>query len=251
MLVLARNIGEKLVFPTIGVTIEVLRVKGKTARLGIEAPSQVTVLRGELAEKGGAIMQAAPPSSGLSHALRNRLNAASLALRLYQRQLERGLTEAAESTLEKVIAEFSAVEREAAEVHARSKAVEALVRHKTLLVEDDSNECELLAGFLRLSGFEVATANDGSDALDYLKSHDRPDVVLLDMFMPRCNGPATLEAIRCDPKLNDMKVIAISGTAPAELGVAIGPQGIDRWFPKPVNPEILVRELNRELSLNA
>jgi len=59
---------------------------------------------------------------------------------------------------------------------------------------DDRNECELLAAFLRLSGVEVATAGDGADALDYLRAPPSR-VVLLDMIMPRCDGPTTVRAI--------------------------------------------------------
>ncbi len=254
MLVLSRSPGEKLVFPTIGVTLEVLRIKGKAARLGINAPADVPILREELADTSAAaaaISQAAVRPN-LPHSMRNRLNAASLALHLYQKQLDRGMHEEAEITFAKVIDEFSALEREAAAMAAPAKSATPLTGDKlrrALLVEDDKNECELLAGILRLNGFEVATANDGEAALGYLSSHERPDLMLLDMLMPRCDGPTTLNAIRSDPRLDDMKVIAISGTSPAEFGLKIGPQGIDRWFSKPVHPETLLRELKRELTV--
>ncbi len=70
---------------------------------------------------------------------------------------------------------------------------------KALLVEDNANKSNLLAGYLRMTGFEVDTAGDGADALDYLRSHDRPDVVLLDMLMPRCDGPTTIGRIAAIP----------------------------------------------------
>jgi len=98
-----------------------------------------------------------------------------------------------------------------------------------------------------MNGFEVATSGDGARALDYLASHDQPDMVLLDMFMPRCDGPTTVNAIRSNPAFSGIKVFAISGTSPSQLGVSTGPRGIDRWFAKPVNPERLVRELVREV----
>ncbi len=52
--------------------------------------------------------------------------------------------------------------------------------------------------------------------LDYLRSHDRPDVILLDMRMPRCDGPATLAAIRGDAQYANTKVFAVSGADPQE-----------------------------------
>jgi CheY-like chemotaxis protein len=115
---------------------------------------------------------------------------------------------------------------------------------KALLVEDDHNECELLAGFFRLAGYEVATAADGSDAIDYLRQHERPDVMLLDMMLPRCDGPTTIRRLRDDPAFNDLKIFAMSGFTPDQVGLDCGASGVARWFQKPLNPELLLRELN-------
>ncbi len=257
MLVLSRREGEKIVFPEVGVSIEVLRVKGSTSRLGIEAPVGLTVLREELlAERGEAGKRPGFVSPEavrrFVHMIRNRVNEATTALYLFRGQLDRGMADQAELTFAKLaraidsLGESLNAERPDA---ARPPSPEAPApRRRALLVEDDANESELLAGFLRLSGFDVATADDGCDALDYLSSHEQPDVVLLDMLMPRCDGPQTVEAIRRDPTFESLKVFAISGTPPATLGVATGPEGIDRWFQKPVNPEKLVREITRELT---
>jgi carbon storage regulator len=51
MLVLSRKIGEKLVFPSLGVTVQVVRIEGGKVRLGIEAPPEVRVHREELQQK--------------------------------------------------------------------------------------------------------------------------------------------------------------------------------------------------------
>jgi response regulator RpfG family c-di-GMP phosphodiesterase len=67
---------------------------------------------------------------------------------------------------------------------------------RALLIEDNVNERELLAGYLRSYGIETTTANDGQDALDYLSLHALPDVVLLDMQMPRCNGRCFIKKVR-------------------------------------------------------
>jgi DNA-binding response OmpR family regulator len=115
------------------------------------------------------------------------------------------------------------------------------------VVEDDANESELLAAFLRLSGFDVDTASDGCDALDYLScGRRRPDVVLLDMQMPRCDGASTISAIRENPAYSGLRVIAVSGRVPADMGVTVGPSGVDKWFRKPLNPQTLVSELQRD-----
>jgi CheY-like chemotaxis protein len=119
-------------------------------------------------------------------------------------------------------------------------------RRKALLVEDDPNECELLAGILRLSGIDVSTAGDGADALDSLQKGTRPDVLLLNMRLPRCDGPSTVRAIRQNPAYAGLKIFAVA-TAPEECGCEQVRSGINRWFSKPLNPEVLLRELHREL----
>jgi CheY-like chemotaxis protein len=111
---------------------------------------------------------------------------------------------------------------------------------RALLVEDDENERELLGGFLRLSGFDVTLTCDGRDALDYLSLHAPPDIVLLDMLMPRCDGASFVREVRSTAALSKLKLFAVSATDPSSLGVPTGVGGIDRWLPKPVDVEYLV-----------
>ena len=73
-----------------------------------------------------------------------------------------------------------------------------------LVVEDDANERELLSGLLRLYGFEVATCADGNEALAALARGPRPDLVLLDMKMPNCNGQELVDRIRGTQELADL-----------------------------------------------
>ena len=97
----------------------------------------------------------------------------------------------------------------------------------------------------------MATAGDGLDALDYLHKGGRPDVVLLDMGLPRCDGPTTVREIRRDPACAGLKVFAVSASAPEQFGWAgqAGREGgVNRWFQKPVNPQELLRELKQELA---
>jgi CheY-like chemotaxis protein len=189
------------------------------------------------------------PARKLSHEIRNRLHTASLALHLSQKLLQAGRQAEAERTLQKALDEFGAVE---AHLTRREQSVAgaepARTRGHALIVEDNLNESELLASYLRLSGFQVDTARDGCDALSLLEAEVRPDAILLDMRMPRCDGPTTVNAIRANPDYRDLKVYAISGTSPDTLGLERGPLGVDHWFPKPLNPEVLVRELSRQFN---
>jgi CheY-like chemotaxis protein len=71
------------------------------------------------------------------------------------------------------------------------------------------------------------------------------------MLMPRCDGPTFVRQMRADRHFARVKLYAVSGTNPESLGLETGPDGIDRWFCKPVDPERLVQILNEELRLSA
>jgi two-component system, OmpR family, response regulator len=189
------------------------------------------------------------------HQFRNHLNSATIGIALVQRQLQAGMLAQAEATLSKISSGVHQMTDElelvilppgALSAPADAAVVGAARKEapRALLVEDDHNECELLAGFFRLAGYEVATAGDGSDAIDYLLQHERPDVMLLDMMLPRCDGPTTIRRLRDDPAFNDLKIFAMSGYTPDQVGLDCGASGVARWFQKPLNPELLLRELN-------
>jgi CheY-like chemotaxis protein len=72
-------------------------------------------------------------------------------------------------------------------------------------------------------------------------------VLLLDMGLPRCDGPTTVREIRQDRQLAGLKIVAVSGHLPEEFNLTRGPGGIDRWFTKPLDPSALIRDLEREL----
>jgi carbon storage regulator CsrA len=239
MLVLSRRPDESIVFPSLGVMLRVLRVQGNVVRVGIEAPPDVQILREELpaSAMAEASVNRRRPTS-FSHALRNQLNKISLRLHLLDRQIEVGQLAAADQTLTQVL---DGMEREweAGEVGRDHPADGRSGRYRVLIVEDDANERELLAGLLTMNGCECATAEDGLAALSYLSTAPRPDFVLLDMRMPRCDGPQTLRQLRSSPVYDGLRVFAISGTSPEELGLATGTQCVDAWFSKPLNPRTL------------
>jgi carbon storage regulator CsrA len=239
MLVLSRRPTEKIVFPTLGVTIEVCNVKRNVVRIGIDAPPSVPILRKELTNNADEPESLERKSE--RHRMRNRLHTATLAVHLAQKQLQAGLDAEVDATLAEALREFSALEQQ-----LEAKKVNRVIR--ALLVEDNSNESALLAEFLRLHGVHVETAGDGQEALDYLQSHDRPDVILLDMRMPRCDGPTTVAAIRRNAAYEGLKVFAVSGADPTECVFEAGSEGIDRWFTKPVNPRKLINELHQSLN---
>jgi DNA-binding response OmpR family regulator len=144
-----------------------------------------------------------------------------------------------------VFHELQSLDRDATDALDSSNTPVAQV----LLVESDDNEGALLAGYLRLNRFDVTVTRDGEDALNYLSLHAPPDVILLGMLMPRCDGPCLVQRIRSNEELAQVKLFAVSAEDPSSLDIPPGPGGIDGWFRKPVDVEQMVSDIARELGI--
>jgi carbon storage regulator CsrA len=246
MLVLSRKENERLLFPHLGVAMQVLRVGGGKVRLGIQAPEDVSVVRHEIAsdEQLQEFAESLQKSAkGASHEARNRLHATLLGLALVRKQLSHDLVDQAEETLEELMENLHGLDSELGK-HRRDSSPS---KRRALVVEDNLNERRLLAGYLSLSGFDVEAVDDGIEALDYLASHDRPDAVVLDMQLPRLGGADAVGVLRSDPRFRGLKVYAVSGLDRGALHVPVGPEGVDHWFTKPLDPQQLVELINAEI----
>ena len=257
MLVLSRREQETIVIPAINTTIQLLKMRGQVARIGIDAPGDLQILRGEIVDQSARRLERQDADlfeqlrqlnerianlRELNHALRNRLNEVNIAAAFARALIDRGRFDDARDAIQRMLDSIAAeVPSGAAERGGGSN------RPRTLIVEDNANERHLMAGFLRASGFEVDVAGDGDEALSHLSRDARPDVVLMDMTMPRCDGPTAVRQIRSTPALQGLKIFAISGTTQSEVGLEIGPGGVDRWYSKPLNPDHLLGELTQEL----
>lgn len=86
---------------------------------------------------------------------------------------------------------------------------------KVLVVEDDAFLIKAYQVKLPASGFDLKVAKDGDEALETLKSY-KPDVILLDLVMPRRDGFSTLEEIKKQDDLKNIPVIVTSNLAQKE-----------------------------------
>ena len=100
----------------------------------------------------------------------------------------------------------------------------------------------------QLGEFDIATAEDGQQALEMLRARDarRFDIVLTDMWMPRLDGAGLLKAIRSDPALAGMRVLAV--TADVELQPKSSGMGFDGIIFKPITRDKLASELAKAWS---
>ena len=246
MLVLSRRQNHRILFPSLGITLQILQIKGSVVKVGISAPADVPIAREEtLGDPKIAELIAAADNSIDRHALRNQLNAIHLKIHLVRKQLERGLTEAAERTIDEIVQSVAAMDHAASKgIGKESPAAAPVPRRRLLVVEDDDNERELLAGVLKMSGFDVETVSDGSEALAYLSVNQLPDALLLDMNLPRVNGFHTLRAIRGDRRTEKVNVFAVSGSDPELVELPCGLRGLDGWFSKPLDPGRLIQGIN-------
>ena len=117
---------------------------------------------------------------------------------------------------------------------------------RVLVVDDDEVIRRLIAVNLQLEGFEVETAVDGQDCLDKVTGIE-PDVITLDVMMPRLDGWETAVQLRRSPDTAHIKVVLISARA-QEADKARGAQvGADAYLTKPFDPNEMIRVV-RELA---
>lgn len=259
MLVLSRGENDRIVFPALGISVEVLKVKGSRASLGIDAPKSVRIVRDELMPQDvDWKAHASEDSVALRHQLRNEINGATLKLQLASKLFSAGKIDQGLATLAAGIAELSAINTDSdADAVAPPPAHQVAStpadytvtgetdmatseRPRVLLVDDDDNERTLMASYLRRCGLHVEEASDGLKALYALSNKQTPDVVLLDMNMPNLNGSETIQRIRaCSPHPN-VPVFAVTGEAMETTGVTISNDGVTGWFQKPVQVDQIV-----------
>ncbi len=86
-----------------------------------------------------------------------------------------------------------------------------MVNARVLLVEDDADMIEVVRVALEGSGCAVTAAMNGRDGLERLERHARPDLVVLDLWLPGVTGEMLLHRIRGDPALRAIPVVVVTG----------------------------------------
>ena len=126
----------------------------------------------------------------------------------------------------------------------------AAERPKILICDDDPLLLELLSFRLQSKGFDVETANDGSDTWSKLESA-RPDAVVLDVMMPVVNGLEILRRIRETAELSDLPVIMLTARKQERDVVGALELGASDFLSKPFIPDELVARLRKLLGSSA
>jgi CheY-like chemotaxis protein len=117
---------------------------------------------------------------------------------------------------------------------------------RVLVVDDDEVIRQLIAVNLTLEGFDVATAVDGRDCLEKVGSVG-PDVITLDVMMPRLDGWVTATQLRRNPDTAGIKVVLITARAQEDDRDRGRQIGVDAYLTKPFDPAEMIRVI-RELA---
>jgi two-component system alkaline phosphatase synthesis response regulator PhoP len=122
------------------------------------------------------------------------------------------------------------------------------MNRKVLIADDEPNIVISLEFLLRREGFEVLVAVDGEEALARARA-ERPDLVLLDVMMPRMNGFDVCQALRADRDLDGMRIVMLTAKGrdtEVSKGLALG---ADAYVTKPFSTKDLVQQVRSLLGV--
>ena len=115
-----------------------------------------------------------------------------------------------------------------------------------LVVDDYQDAREMYAEYLQFSGFRVAEARNGNEAVAQAFSL-RPDLILMDLSLPGMDGWEATRVLKADERTRHIPVVALTGHALAGASEGARKAGCDSFVTKPCLPDDLVVEVRRML----
>jgi two-component system alkaline phosphatase synthesis response regulator PhoP len=118
-----------------------------------------------------------------------------------------------------------------------------MAKGRILVVDDEIYIVHILDFSLGMEGYEVVTALDGEQALEKARS-EKPDLIVLDIMMPKLDGYETCKRLKADPDTKDVPVILLSAkgrNVDQKVGFEVG---ADDYITKPFSPRKLVERIN-------
>jgi CheY-like chemotaxis protein len=119
-----------------------------------------------------------------------------------------------------------------------------------LVVEDYQDAREMYAAYLTFSGFRVAEATNGVEAIE--KTIELiPDIILMDLALPRMDGWEATRRLKDDERTRHIPIVALTGHALGQHAQRARQAGCDAFVTKPCLPDALVTEIQRVLASRA
>lgn len=118
---------------------------------------------------------------------------------------------------------------------------------KILLVDDDTDMLAMTGRWLEKAGYEVTKAESGAQALT-LAAAEKPDLILLDVYMPEMDGPETLKKLKETPETANIPVLFRTGMEDTDLEEACSPYRAEGFVPKSEGKPTLMNAVAAALS---
>jgi two-component system alkaline phosphatase synthesis response regulator PhoP len=118
-----------------------------------------------------------------------------------------------------------------------------MAKGRILVVDDEIYIVHILDFSLGMEGYEVLTALDGEQAVEKARA-EKPDLIVLDIMMPKLDGYETCKRLKADPETKDVPVILLSAkgrNVDQKVGFEVG---ADDYITKPFSPRKLVERIN-------
>ena len=238
MLVLSRREKETVCFPNLGIAVEVVRIKGNTVRLGIDAPRKIRAVRGELEVYDNPGLNPVRFEDDESIEIQQNLDAANLAIHLAQNQLRQGLSEHADEVLEQAIACMQKLEaclcgnqappQSSAAVRERTARYE-VDRDRVVMIVSTNPACPEISKRLDTRGYRAHLFDNSVQAIRFLSENLQPHGLLVQAGNGESES-ANRHLVRQQPLVHELKIPGISGLRQSHGDFALANHRLFGWF---------------------
>jgi two-component system alkaline phosphatase synthesis response regulator PhoP len=114
---------------------------------------------------------------------------------------------------------------------------------KVLIADDEPDIVEIISYNLTKEGYEISSAKNGVEALDKTNSF-KPDLLILDIMMPKMNGIEVCKTLRSQPEFNNTLIILLTALSDETSQINGLQTGADDYINKPISPKVLVSRVN-------
>lgn len=127
-----------------------------------------------------------------------------------------------------------------------SRRKEPMTKGQILVIEDNEQNIYLVTFILEKNGYQVVQARDGLSGID-LAGQVKPILILLDIQLPGLDGYAVAEALRSNPALADVPIVAVTSYAMVGDRERVLAAGCTGYIEKPINPDTFMEDVERYL----